>query len=302
MESGELKAKSQSLSTVNSPLSTSRTLGIIAGEGIFPFLVARGARQAGLRTVAVGLAGSVRPELAAEVDVFKSVGLTRMGQWVRTLRKHGVDETIMVGRVQKVQLYSRWSYIRYIPDLRTLRIFLTQIRRDKRDQTLLQSVANTLADEGFPLSDSTKYCTDQLAAPGVMTRRQPTDAQWADIRFGYELCVKLSQLQIGQAIAIADQNVIAVEALEGTNRMIERAGELCKRGGWTLIKVSNTHADMRIDVPSVGTQTIEKLKEAKAGCLVLTPGTTIMLEKQKVLDLADKLGIAVVGYDPTSQP
>lgn len=276
-----------------------RTLGIIAGEGIFPFLVARGARQAGLRTVAVGLAGSVRPELAGEVDVFKSVGLTRMGQWIRTLRKHQVDETIMVGRVRKVQLYSRWSYVRYIPDLRTLRLFLTQIRRDKRDQTLLQSVANTLAAEGFPLSDSTKYCPDQLATPGVMTRRQPTDAQWADIRFGYTLCTTISRLQIGQALAIADQNVIAVEALEGTDRMIERAGTLCRRGGWTLIKVANTNADMRIDVPTVGTQTIEKLHHAKAGCLVLTPGTTIMLEKPKVLELADKLGITVVGHATT---
>jgi DUF1009 family protein len=153
-----------------------------------------------------------------------------------------------------------------------------------------------LAAEGFPLSDSTKYCTDQLATPGVMTRRSPTDAQWADIKFGYGLCTTLSQLQIGQALAIADQNVIAVEALEGTDRMIERAGTLCRKGGWTLIKVANTHADMRIDVPSVGIRTIEKLKEAGAGCLVLTPGKTILLEKPKVLEVADRLKIAVVGY------
>jgi DUF1009 family protein len=147
------------------------------------------------------------------------------------------------------------------------------------------------------LSDSTKYTPEHLATPGVMTKRQPSDRQWADIRFGYKLCTTLSQLQIGQAIAIADQNVIAVEALEGTDRMIQRAGELCRRGGWTLIKVANTHADMRVDVPSVGVTTIEKLREAKAGCLVLTPGKTIILEKDKVLEMADKLKIAVVGFD-----
>ncbi|HEY0007204.1 MAG TPA: UDP-2,3-diacylglucosamine diphosphatase LpxI [Tepidisphaeraceae bacterium] len=273
------------------------TLGIIAGEGIFPILVARGARRAGMRVVAVALSGSAWPELRQEVDIFQPVGVTRLGQWLRVLRRHKCDEAIMVGRVRKAALYSKWALIKYIPDLRTLRLFLGRIRRDKRDQTLLQSIANTLADEGFPLSDSTKYCPEQLTTPGVMTRRQPTAAQWQDIRFGYDLCTTLSRMQIGQAIAIADQNVVAVEALEGTDRMIERAGELCRKGGWTLIKVSNTHADMRFDVPTVGVTTIEKLREGRAGCLVLTPGTTILLEKPKVLELADKYGIAVIGYE-----
>jgi DUF1009 family protein len=276
------------------------TLGIIAGEGIFPFLVARGAKRAGVRVVILGLAGSAWDGLSKEGDVYQSVGVARLGQWIRVMRRHRCDEAIMVGRVRKAQLYVRWSLLRYIPDLRTLKLFVRQIRRDKRDQTLLQSVASELAAEGFPLSDSTKYCPEQLATPGVMTQRQPTDAQWADIRFGYTLCTTLSQLQIGQALAIADQNVIAVEALEGTDRMIERAGELCRRGGWTLIKVANTHADMRVDVPSVGRTTIEKLRAANAGCLVLTPGKTIILEKDEVLRLADKYKIAVVGFDGTA--
>ncbi|MGC4033838.1 MAG: UDP-2,3-diacylglucosamine diphosphatase LpxI [Tepidisphaeraceae bacterium] len=256
-----------------------------------------GAKAAGMRVVAVGLSGSVWPELESEVDVFRTVGLTRLGSWVRELRRHGVDETIMVGRVRKGQLYSRWSWVKYIPDLRTLRLFITRIRRDKRDQTLLLSLCDALASEGFPLSDSTKYCADQLATPGVMTRRQPSTAQLEDARFGYELCTAISKLQIGQAIAIADRNVIAVEAIEGTDSMIQRAGVLCKRGGWTLIKVANTHADMRIDVPTVGVQTIEKLKAAGGVCLMLTPGKVIMLDKQQVIDTADKLGIVIVGYE-----
>lgn len=274
-----------------------RTLGIIAGEGVFPMLVARGARAAGMRTVAIGLHGSVWPELEREVDVFRPVGLTRLGRWVKELKRNGVDETIMVGRVRKVQLYSRWSWIKYIPDFRTLRLFLTQIRRDKRDQTLLLSLCDALAAEGFPLSDSTKYCADQLATPGVMGRRQPTDSQCADAKFGYELCTTISKLQIGQSMAIADLNVIAVEALEGTDSMIGRAGELCRKGGWTLIKVANTHADMRIDVPTIGVQTIEKLKAAGAVCVVLTPGRVMMLDKPKVIETADRLGIAIVGYE-----
>lgn len=272
------------------------TLGIISGEGVFPMLVARGARAAGKRVVAVALSGSAWPELRGEVDVYQSVGVMRLGQWVRTLRRHGCDETIMVGRVQKTKAYDPLNYLRYVPDLRTIKLAVKIMRRDKRDQSLLLAVADELAREGFPLADSTKYTTEHLATPGVMTARAPSDRQWDDIRHGYDLCRSLSKMQIGQAIAVLDKNVIAVEALEGTDRMIARAGELCRQGGWTMIKVSNTHDDMRVDVPTVGVRTIEKLKAAGAGCLVLTPGRVMMIDKSAVLAAAEKLKVSVVGY------
>jgi DUF1009 family protein len=202
----------------------------------------------------------------------------------------------MTGRVRKAQMYSRWRYFQYLPDLRTAKLWFTRLRRDKRDHAVLLAVADELAKEGITLIDSTAYCADQLATPGVMTQRQPTTAQWADIRFGYDLCKTISRLDIGQALAVVDKDVIAVEAVEGTDSMIQRAGQYCRVGGWTLVKVSNTQQDMRMDVPSIGTTTIEKLAAAKAGCLVLEPGKTILLEKQKVLDLADHHKIAVVGY------
>ena len=170
-------------------------------------------------------------------------------------------------------------------------------RRDKRPNAILQALVSELDSAGITLIDSTTYTPDQLATAGVMTKRQPTDAQWDDIRLGFEICQQISRMDIGQAIAIADRDVIAVEALEGTNSMIERAGKLCRVGGWTLIKVSNSKQDMRVDVPTIGTVTIEKLAAARAGCVVLEPGKTILLEKQKVLELADRYRIAVVGYD-----
>jgi DUF1009 family protein len=276
-------------------------LGLIAGEGAFPLLVARGARAAGVSVVCAALAGNASEDLRVEVDHFKYVGVLRLGQWIRTLKSHGCHEAIMVGRVRKSQVYSRWRYFQYIPDFRTLRIWFTRLRRDKRDHAVLLAVADELAREGITLIDSTKYCPDHLATPGVMTKRQPTEAQWADIRFGYELCRTISKLDIGQALAVMDKDVIAVEAVEGTDRMIERAGQYCKVGGWTLIKVANTNQDMRMDVPTIGTTTIEKLAANKAGCLVLEPGKTILLEKAKVLELADKLKIAVVGYSGESK-
>jgi DUF1009 family protein len=271
-------------------------LGIIAGEGVFPVLVARGARAAGRKVVCAAFAGHAWPSLKDEVDVFNWVGLLRMGQWSRVLRAHGCHEAILVGRVAKTAVYDPRSLITYWPDWRAVRLLLTTMRGDKRPQTWLNAFANELAQGGITLIDQTTYTADQLSTAGVMTRRQPTDKQWADIRYGYERAVQISRLDIGQCIALKDLDILAVEAAEGTNVMIERAGQWCKIGGWTLIKVSNTNADLRLDVPTIGTTTIEKLAAAKAGCVVLEPGKTVILEKTKVLELADRYKIAVVGY------
>ena len=275
-------------------------LGLIAGEGIFPLLVARGARAAGRRVVCAGLMGNASPELAGECDEFRWVGLLRMSSWIRFLRKAGCTQAILTGRVTQARIHDRWKYLRYIPDLRTARIWFTRLRRDKRPQAVLGAIADELASEGITLIDSTAYCKDHLATPGVMTRTQPTARQWDDIRFGWEICQNLSRLDIGQAIAILDRNVLAVEAIEGTNAMIERAGQFCRSGGWTLIKVSNTRQDMRMDVPTVGLTTLEKLHAARAACIVLEPGKTILLEKPKVLELADRYHIAIVGHEPAN--
>jgi len=271
-------------------------LGLIAGEGVFPLMVARGARAAGRRVVCAALGGIARPDLREECDEFRWVGVLRLGQWVRFLRAGGCSEAIMVGRVTKTRMYSRWRYFQFIPDLKTAMMWYRHVRHDKRASAVLNTIARELAAEGITLIDSTTYTPDQLATPGVMTSRQPTQQQWQDLRFGWEICRTVSKLDIGQSIAVLDKDVIAVEALEGTNAMIERAGALCKTGGWTLIKVANAEQDMRMDVPTIGTTTIEKLAAARAGCLVLEPGKTIILEKQKVLELADRHKIAVVGY------
>jgi hypothetical protein len=134
-----------------------------------------------------------------------------------------------------------------------------------------------------------------------MTSIQPTEKQWADIEFGWNLCKTIGRLDIGQALAVLDKDVIAVEAIEGTEQTIRRAGQYCRTPGWTLIKVANAQQDMRLDVPSVGVQTISQLRAAGAGCLVLEAGRTIMLEKQKVIEMAEKYGIAIVGRKGPTQ-
>ena len=271
-------------------------LGLIAGEGVFPLLVARGARAAGRKVVCAAFAGHAWPDLRKEVDSFDWVGPARFGSWLRVLRAGGCREAIMVGRVAKNDMYDRWRYLHYFPDLATVRLFWKVWRTDKRPQSILQALANALDNAGVPLIDSTKYCPEHVVTPGVLTRRAPTEAQWVDIRLAYGICKTVSGLDIGQSVAVLDRDIIAVEALEGTNAMIERAGQLCRVGGWTLVKVANARRDMRVDVPTVGTVTIEKLAAARASCLVLEPGKTIMLEKPKVIELADRYMIAVGGY------
>jgi hypothetical protein len=229
------------------------------------------------------------------VDVYRSVSVVRLGAWVRALRREGVGEAIMVGRVVKTRMYSRRAWLHNIPDLRTARLWLTRLRHDKRPFAILNALADTLEQGGIRLIDSTTYTRDQLVTPGVLTRTQPTGAQMIDARHGWELCRQISTLDIGQSIAVKEKDVIAVEALEGTNAMIDRAGMLCKSGGWTLIKVANSQQDMRMDVPTVGVKTIEKLAAAGARCVVLEAGKTTFLEKDRVLEAADRAGIAIVG-------
>ncbi len=276
------------------------TLGLIAGEGEFPILVARGAKSAGLKVVCASLGGFARPELAACVDVNQSVGLMRLGQWIRVLKRHDVSQAIMVGRVPKSAMYARGRigrWLQFVPDVRTISLYVRKVRHDKRDHKLLEAIADELQSAGITLIDSTTYTKDHLASPGTMTRREPSDRQRDDARFGFDLCKTVSQLDIGQAVALMDKDVIAVEAMEGTNAMIRRAGELCRTKGWTMVKVSNARQDMRVDVPTIGLQTIECLAQAGCGCVVLEVGQVMMVDKPAVLKRADEVGIAIIGLE-----
>lgn len=273
-------------------------IGLIAGEGLFPILCARGMRAAGRKVVCASLGGFARPELADVVDVNESVGLMRLGQWIRVLKKHDVTQAVMVGRVPKKTMYARGQigrWLQFVPDSRTIGLYFRRLRHDKRDHALLEAVADELLSGGIELIDSTTFVKDQLVQIGKMTRREPTDRQRADADFGFALCRMVSNHDIGQSIAVIDRDVIAVEAMEGTNAMIRRAGELCKTKGWTFIKVGNAKHDSRFDVPTVGEQTISKLSEAGCGCIVLEAGHVMMLDKGRVIELADRLGIAIIG-------
>lgn len=271
-------------------------LGLIAGEGRLPFMVAVGAKKAGLKVICVGLAGSVEPAMAGEVDVFYNVAIARPGSWIRKLRKHGVTKTIMVGRVSKKQIFTPWRIMRYLPDWRALRIWYWTLRKEnKQNNTLLRALADELAGGGIILENSTMYCKEHLADNGLMTKTAPDASVKDDIEFGWRIVKKLGELDIGQAITVKEKEVIAVEAIEGTASMIERTGQLCRSGGWTLIKTAKPKQDMRFDVPCIGSDTIRSMAKNGGKCIVIEAGKTIIIDKAETLKLADELGIAILG-------
>jgi hypothetical protein len=277
-------------------MSDVEVVGLIAGEGRLPFIIAAGARNAGLKLVCVGLAGSVEEAIAKEADVFYTVPLARPGTWISKLRKHGITNAVMAGRVAKGKIFTPWRILRYLPDWRAVRIWYWRLRKkNKQNETLLSALADELASGGIILEDSTKYCKEHLATQGPMNRHRPAASIESDIDFGWPIVRKMAEMDIGQAIAVREREVIAVEAIEGTAEMIERAGRLCRMGGWTLLKAAKHNQDMRFDVPCVGTDTIRSLAAGGARCLVVETGKTIIIDKPQTLALADQMGICVIG-------
>jgi DUF1009 family protein len=270
-------------------------IGLIAGQGQLPVIVARGIRASGRRVSCIGLRDQFVPELPALCDDFAEAGVVQLGRWLRLSRRFGVTEAVMVGRVAKARMHDPFRLFRQLPDWRAVNLWYRKLRHDRRSATLLTVLAEDLAKEGLVLIDSTTYIPDHMASEGAMTKRQPTDEQRGDIDFGWPLLRQVGSLDIGQAIAVREKDVIAVEAVEGTDRMIARAGELCRRKGWTLLKTARPGHDMRADVPTIGVSTIESMHKAGGGCIAVGVGRVILVDRPAVLAAADRLGIAVVG-------
>lgn len=259
-------------------------------------MIARSLRSSGHPVHGLGLADQFDPELPGLCSTFREVGLLRVGSWGKILSKLGVHHAIMVGRVDKAKMmYDPWRVVRNLPDWPTIQGWYKHLRFDKRSHAVLGAIADHLDRCGVKLLDSTVPIPDAMADVGVMTKTQPTPTQQADIELAWPMLAQLLRLDIGQAVAVRERDIICVEAIEGTDRMIERAGNLCRRRAWTLLKGARFGHDRRSDVPTVGINTINNLHAAGGTCLVLSAGDVIMLDKPEMIATADRLGICVLG-------
>jgi len=261
-------------------------LGLIAGNGTFPFLVLEGAQKAGAQVAVAAIREETDPQIEKVSDNVTWVGVGQLGKMLRFFKKEGVEKAIMAGQVKHVQIFSS-----SIPDLRMVKMLLRLPR--KNTDALIGAVANELASEGIELIDSTYFLQEHLPQPGVLTKRKPDERERGDIEYGLEIAHEIARLDLGQTIVVRDRACVAIEAMEGTDAVIRRAGDLV-RGRLTVVKIAKPGQDMRFDVPVVGLSTIQTMIEAGATCLCLTAGKTLMFERDQMRQLADKNKIAIV--------
>ncbi|HEX5104707.1 MAG TPA: UDP-2,3-diacylglucosamine diphosphatase LpxI [Pirellulaceae bacterium] len=273
-------------------------IGLVAGWGRYPIVVAQTLKAQGKQVYCVGLENHADPSLATICDDFVSRGVARIGQHIRYFRRQGVTHATMAGKVFKHKiLFGRFGWLGLLPDWRTIRVaFPLYIlgRRDRRDDTLLSMAVQEYAKDGIIMAPATDLAPQLLAREGQLTRRGPTKGQWQDIEFGWNLAKELGRLDVGQSVTVKGRAVIAVEAVEGTDACIRRSGEFCPQGGFTVVKVAKPQQDMRFDVPTIGVGTIESMLAARASVLAIEASKTIIVDEPDVVSLADKHGLAIV--------
>lgn len=273
-------------------------IGLVAGWGRYPLVVATALKERGHPVHAIGLTEHADPQLEALCDSFAWRGVARLGAHIRYFRRRGVRWATLAGKVFKHRvLYRRGGWLTLWPDWRTIRVFFPLFvlgRKDRRDDTLLTAVVEAYAASGITMAPATDFAPQLLAQEGLLTRRGLSAAEWADVAFGWMLAREMGRLDIGQSVAVKGRAVIAVEAIEGTDAMIQRAGQLCAQGGFTVVKVAKPQQDMRFDVPTVGVGTIESLAAAGGRVLAIEAGRTIIVDQAEVIALADRHRLSLV--------
>jgi DUF1009 family protein len=274
-----------------------RPIGLIAGWGELPLAVAAAMCSKGFPVYCAGIRDHVDPAIREYCQDFRVFGLGRLGAVVRFFRRHGVTEATMAGKVFKTFMMQRGFILREMPDWLTIRSFASHFlfrRSDCRDDSLLSRVVQVFARRGIHFRPATDFMPELLIGEGTFTRRTPSRAQWSDIDFGWRMAKGIGGLDIGQTVCVKNLAVLAVEAIEGTDECIRRAGSLCPAGQFTVVKVAKPQQDMRFDVPTIGPLTIRTMIEAGAQVLAVEAGRTIFLQPKECIQLADEHGLAIV--------
>ncbi len=269
-------------------------IGLVAGNGTFPFLVLRAARQLGHHVTVVAIKDETFPELetlARELGetTFHWIALGQLGKCISAFKAAGVTRAVMAGQVKHVKLFGG-----VMPDMTLMKVMFKLT--SKNTDALISAIVDVLQESGITLMDSTALLADLLAKPGVLTTKAPDDAMRADFEFGYTVADKVAGVDIGQTIVVKDRAVVAVEAMEGTDQTIERAGALAGEGT-RVVKVAKPRQDMRFDVPVVGVATIEAMAAAGADGLTIDAGKTLILDGDAFIEAANAAGFVVIGRE-----
>ena len=268
-------------------------IGLIAGSGALPVIIAMDARARGYRVVTIALENLASEELNEVSDVINWVNPGKFGGMIDILKKNGVKEALMAGKVPKSLLYKS----KITPDLRGLKLLFSII--NKGDDVILKAIKKELADEGIEIIETPAFSPHLLTPEGCLTKSQPDEDEWKDIEYGWRLAKEIGRLDIGQTVVVKGQAIVAVEAIEGTDEAIIRGG-LWAGEGAVVVKISKPQQDMRLDVPTVGSDTIKTMQKAKAGVLAIEAHKSIIVNKDIVIKEAEAAGIKIVGISDSS--
>ena len=263
--------------------------GLIAGNGRFPFLVLQRARESGVEMVVAAIKEETAPDIESQAASVEWMSVGQLGRLIRFFKREQVTHAIMAGQVKHHQIFR----LNALPDLRMVRL-LARLSTKNTD-SLIGAVADELAREGITLVDSTTFLEPLLASEGALTGRAPTKDERADIGYGLGIAREIARLDLGQTIAVKDRAVVAIEAMEGTDAVIARAGEVTGGKPFVIVKVAKPDQDMRFDVPVIGVPTIEHMTRAGATAIHVTARKTLLFDKGELIALADRNGIAIIG-------
>lgn len=264
-----------------------KKIGLIAGVGRLPVEFARAARGMGVHVIGVGVLPEVDPELSQVTHTYENINIAKLDRIFKVFKREQVTEITLLGKITKELVYAH----REMPDLRVLKIF-SRIKNFS-DDTLTLALVEELAAEGITVLDQTELLRPLMPEPGVLTKRKPTEAELADMRFGLDMAKKIGGLDIGQTVIVKNRAIMAVEAIEGTDACIRRGGQL-GRGGVTVAKSAKPKQDMRFDVPGVGPDTVESMIEAGAVALVIEAEKTLVVDRETMVNKANQQGITIV--------
>ena len=275
------------------------TVGILAGWGRFPVAVAEAVHRRGGKTAILSIRHHANAMLQDVADYHGFVGVAEIGKAIDFFRRTNCDRATMAGKVHKSKLFGRYAWIRHFPDWVGLKTFWPHFisrKSDNRDDSLLGAITNAFDGAGVRMVPATDLAPELLASEGVLVGRPLTSLQEADVIFGWQLAKKLGQLDVGQTVVVKNKAPMALEAIEGTDECIRRAGRLCEAGGMVVVKVAKPQQDFRFDMPTIGVGTIQSLREAGATVLAVEAGKTILVDVDELISFARRSGISIVCY------